>query len=162
MVTRSRLFWMAVGVLALAVLPFGVNSALLSGTSRIAAFFRTVNAHEQSVLVSDTVGTSVSTGVSVVDSTPAVSEETSREEALTDAVRNYIEQNTEVSNFTLDIEGIEGEFARLRVVPSAGETDPAWVFARFEGSGWTVVDLGTFFDEASYQANNIPTALWLK
>lgn len=151
---------MAIVVLALAVLPFGVNSAL-SGTSNSAATVRTANAHEQMDAALDNEMV-VDTESPIVESVPVVVEETSNHEALTDAVRTYIEQNTEISNFTLDLEGVEGEFARLQVVPSADEGDPAWVFARFDGSDWTIVDLGTFFDEASYQASNIPASLWLK
>jgi hypothetical protein len=147
MFTRTRLLWIATGALGLALLPFSVDAARTvttanSYTPNVVTIDEQVSAHRP---------IEVSVAQPVVDVKPA---------AIA-AVRSYLEDATGSAAFDVEVEALEGGVARLYIAPQ-GDLDPAWAFARQEGSEWTVVSVGTFFDEEFYQAEGIPASLWIK
>ncbi len=163
MSNRKRLYWVAAGALGLALLPLRADAALTAGTEQLYSWLRTADAQQQSVGVSHSVDTIGKLNVSIAQNTPVIHpSQNDREQSLKNAVSSYITDNTEVNEFTLKVEVIEGDFARLRVVPSGEVTDPAWIFARQDATGWTILDLGTFFDEEFYNELGVPAALQLK
>lgn len=83
------------------------------------------------------------------------------EQVLIKTVSEYATQNAAPESLVV-IDRIAEGFARLRVEPPAQTTDPAYVFARQQGTTWTVVSLGTSFDAEFYAQNNIPLSLQLR
>lgn len=82
------------------------------------------------------------------------------DDALLAAAREYVARESVVSQFHLTVEQKAGDFARLRVDPIAGETDPARVFMARRNGTWTGLVLGTGFPPDDLRALGIPEALW--
>lgn len=160
MSNRKRLYWVAACAFGLALVPLQFDAALTAGTKHLYSWLRTADAQQQSVVAPRTTETATKKNESITQNTPVIRpSQNDREQSLKSAVSTYIKRNTEVKDFTLEVEGIEGDFARLRVVPADNTTDPAWVFAQHDASGWSVLSLGTFFDEEFYRETGIPEAL---
>jgi hypothetical protein len=83
-------------------------------------------------------------------------------QAIIDATSAYVKANSAVANFTVQVEQVAGDYARARVSPTDGSTDPAWVYLKREGGAWQVLLLGTAFTPEDYQQFGIPESLQLK
>jgi len=85
----------------------------------------------------------------------------SADEALQQAVYTYVMENTSVRSFTLAVDGIQSDVARVRIIPASGTADPAVAYALHQASGWSVLAVGTSFDPAFYEKHAIPASLQL-
>jgi len=85
----------------------------------------------------------------------------SADEALQQAVYTYVMENTSVRRFTLAVDGINSNVARVRIVPALGTADPAVAYAHHGASGWSVLAVSTSFDPAFYEEHAIPATLQL-
>lgn len=79
--------------------------------------------------------------------------------AIIAATKSYVAANSGMKNVTVTVEKVEGDFARVKVTPDAGATDPAWVFLKKSEGKWTGLTLGTSFTTEDYQQLSIPNAL---
>ena len=65
-------------------------------------------------------------------------------DAVITAAQKYVAAHSAVSGFNVTVEKIEGDYARVKVIPKhAGETDPAWVFLKREKGVWRGLTMGT-------------------
>lgn len=89
----------------------------------------------------------------------------SRLEAVTadeerDAIRlaaaDHVRQATAVERVVVEIDAVAGDWARVRVVPAGGETDPAVLYLRRQGAAWRAVALGTGFTPEDLDALGVP------
>lgn len=83
------------------------------------------------------------------------------EKAILDAAMNFLQANSEVEAPGLKLEAVSGNFARVKVVPMNGETDPATMFLEKKDGTWTGLVLGTAFTVEDYEAYRIPKKLQL-
>lgn len=63
--------------------------------------------------------------------------------AIEAAAKKYVAANSGMAQVTVILERIEGKFARAKVTPEGGATDPAWVFLKNNHGKWTGLTLGT-------------------
>jgi hypothetical protein len=76
------------------------------------------------------------------------------------AARKYVAAHSAVSGFDASVEKIEGDYARVKVIPkNAGETDPAWVFLKRDKGIWRGLTMGTFFTPEDYAEFHIPPSV---
>lgn len=64
--------------------------------------------------------------------------------------------------FEVRIDAVEGAAARLLVADKAGELEPLFGFAVKRGGTWSVIELGTGFDDEFYEEHGIPAKLQLE
>ena len=84
------------------------------------------------------------------------------EKAIISAARSYTVSHSDVENFHVAIEKIQSGYARVKVIPSHGQTDAAWVFLKRRGDRWVGLALGTGFEPDDYKRLRIPKKLWIK
>lgn len=82
-------------------------------------------------------------------------------EALLGAATKAVRALGAVPAFEVAIDGIEGLAARVKVSDKNGALSSLYGFAVKKASGWTVLDFGTYFDDAFYAAHRIPPSLQL-
>jgi hypothetical protein len=80
-------------------------------------------------------------------------------QAIIDATTTYVKANAAVTNFTVQVEQVDGDYARARVTPTDGSTDTAWVFLKRQDGVWTGLIIGTAFLPENYQQLGIPKSL---
>ena len=80
-------------------------------------------------------------------------------QAIVEATRAYVQANSDVAAFDVQVEQVDGDYARARVVPSDGSTDPAWVFLKRENGAWAGLTIGTAFLPEDYQELGLPRSL---
>jgi hypothetical protein len=83
-------------------------------------------------------------------------------QAIIDATTAYVKANSAVTNFTVVVDQVDGDYARTRVTPTDGSTDPAWVFLKRQNGAWTGLTIGTAFLPEDYQQLGIPDSLQIK
>lgn len=82
------------------------------------------------------------------------------ETALYDTLNAWVPANSAIGEFSVPNLRIEAGVARLTLVPSAGQTDPATAYARLiDINSWQVLGLGTSFEPEWYEQNDIPEVL---
>lgn len=87
----------------------------------------------------------------------------SQDEAITIATKKYVGGNSVVSDIRVRIEKVDGDFARVLVIPAhRRETDAAWAFLRRENGVWRGLSLGTAFDTDFYDEFHIPVTVQLR
>jgi hypothetical protein len=79
----------------------------------------------------------------------------SDEQAIVAATRSYV-PNTKVH---VSVEAVEGDYARVRIEPVNGETDPALVYLTKKGGAWRGITVGTDFDERDLLKHGVPRKL---
>ena len=77
-------------------------------------------------------------------------------EQIRRAALDYVRDETAVAEATVEILAVAEGWARVLVVPANEVTDPAMMYLRREGSGWTAVALGTAFAPEDYEELGIP------
>lgn len=83
------------------------------------------------------------------------------EKQILDAAMDYLKANAAVEAPALKLDGVSGNFARVRVVPMNDETDPAVMFLEKKDGVWTGLVLGTAFTAEDYETYGIPKKLQL-
>jgi hypothetical protein len=87
----------------------------------------------------------------------------SEEEAVTVAVEKYVAAHSVVSGFHTRIEKVDGDYARVKVIPNdTSQTDAAWVFLKREKGVWRGLTMGTAFSPDDYKALHIPVSVQLE
>ncbi len=76
--------------------------------------------------------------------------------AITEAALSYMAANSAVAGPEIKIEAVQGNFARVAVIPKKGETDPATLFLVKKNGSWKGVLLGTAFAPEDYEEFHIP------
>lgn len=74
--------------------------------------------------------------------------------------RKYVEEVTPIFDFDVIFEGLEGDFARLKVAPRDQRTDAATCFVRRNNGAWEVVVFGTALPPDFLSSRGIPEGLW--
>lgn len=81
-------------------------------------------------------------------------------EAIIAATKTYVAANSGMTKFTVTVEQVEGDFARVKVAPEdPSAADPAWLFLKKSDGKWNGLTLGTSFTVSDYQELGIPNAL---
>lgn len=78
-----------------------------------------------------------------------------------DAATNFVKNKAPDGKFAIRLDKVDDEFARARVVPSDGSTQPEYVFLKRQDHAWTVLTSGTTFDANAYQQFGIPGSVQL-
>lgn len=82
------------------------------------------------------------------------------EQAMYTTLQSWIPANSSVRDFTTSGFRLEAGVAKVTVNAVGVETDPAFAFLRIvDENRWEVLGLGTGFDDAWYQQNEIPEVL---
>jgi hypothetical protein len=79
--------------------------------------------------------------------------------AIEAATRSYVAANSGMTHVTVMVERVRGKFARAKVTPEEGATDPALVFLKNNHGKWTGLTLGTSFSPEDYERLGIPRSL---
>jgi len=82
-------------------------------------------------------------------------------QAIERATRDYVESHSPVRDFTVEVQAVAGDYARAKVTPPPGVTDPAWVFVLRTGGQWAGLTIGTAFPPQTYDLLGIPPAVQL-
>ena len=72
------------------------------------------------------------------------------------AAMRFVFQEAGVTDPSVTVEAIEGNFARVAVVSVSGTTDPATAYLKKSGGKWTVLTLGTAFEDSELSDYGIP------
>jgi hypothetical protein len=80
--------------------------------------------------------------------------------AIIAATKSYVAASSSMTKITVTVEQIDGDFARVKVVPeNASAADPAWVFLKKKDGNWTGLTIGSSFTVEDYQQLGIPNGL---
>ena len=90
--------------------------------------------------------------------TPAANDAASKA-AIGAAVEEYMHEHAPDVKFNVVVERIEGDYARMRLIPEEPVTDAATGYAHREGPAWKVLGVGTAFEPAFYERSGVPTDL---
>jgi hypothetical protein len=82
-------------------------------------------------------------------------------QAIVEATTAYVRETSAVQQMRVEVEKVDGDFARARAFPTDVETDPAYVFLKREGGQWKGLILGTAFGPEDYAQYGIPASLQL-
>jgi len=80
-------------------------------------------------------------------------------EAIRAAAVDYVRAETAVANVTVEIQAVGEGWARVRVIPTGGETDPALLFLRRIDGAWRGVAIGTAFTPEDQDRVGVPAAV---
>jgi hypothetical protein len=83
-------------------------------------------------------------------------------QAIVDATTAYVKANSEVANFTVEVDKVDGDYARTHVTPTDNSTDPAWVFLKRQNGTWNGLTIGTSFPPEVYQQLGIPESIQIE
>lgn len=79
--------------------------------------------------------------------------------AIIAATQQYIQQNSQVNQVRIDVQAIDGDFARVEVDPVGDTAEPATAFLKRENGTWQVLTIGSAFDRDTYDQYKIPLSL---
>jgi hypothetical protein len=85
----------------------------------------------------------------------------SDQQQISMAVFAYVNKHAAISAADITVKNIihVGNYARANIIPIKPVTDHAVVFLQQSSQGWSVLSIGTAFDEAFYQKYHIPKIL---
>jgi hypothetical protein len=106
-----------------------------------------------------TRGASPAGGAAEQEITAAPATPADETEAIRRAAIEYVRSQTAVSNVSAQVEAVGDDWARVRVVPTGGETDPALLFLRKEAGVWRGVLIGTAFAPEDLERAGVPAAV---
>jgi hypothetical protein len=80
---------------------------------------------------------------------------------LQSAIADYLKQMGTLTNkYFVAVTGLEADFVRFELIPETpAQTDTATGFAKRSKKSWTILAIGTQFDDEFYNAQGIPDAL---
>lgn len=81
------------------------------------------------------------------------------DQAIVAAAKKYVAANSEIAEVDVKVEKVVGDYARVTVIPKAGQTDPALVFLKRENGAWRGLTIGTAFTPEDYKELHIPAAV---
>ncbi|PYJ09996.1 MAG: hypothetical protein DMF06_08010 [Verrucomicrobia bacterium] len=81
------------------------------------------------------------------------------DEAIIAGTRKYIAAEGYTAPVKIEVEKIEGDYARVLVTPKDGQTDAATVFLKREKGSWRGLTIGTGWDPDDLAKLHIPKSL---
>src|SRR5262245_13479974 len=81
------------------------------------------------------------------------------QQAVIDAVTAYLVANGAPEQSKVEVQKIDGDYARVEVIPPPDTTDPALAFLKRENGRWTVLALGTGFPPEDLDKLGIPASI---
>lgn len=91
-----------------------------------------------------------------------VAPDTIDDDEIARAAADYLRSEAAIQDFRIEVEKVEGDFARVSAIPAdLNKHDAAIAFLKREKGRWRVLIYGTAFGPDDYQELNIPPAVWL-
>jgi hypothetical protein len=81
------------------------------------------------------------------------------DEAIIAGTKKYLASESYTAPVKIEVEKVEGDYARVLVTPKDGQTDAATVFLKREKGAWRGLTLGTGFDPEDLAKLHIPAGL---
>lgn len=81
------------------------------------------------------------------------------DEAIIAGTRKYLASESYTAPVKIEVEKVEGDYARVLVTPRDGQTDAATVFLKREKGVWRGLTLGTGWDPEDLAKLHIPASL---
>jgi hypothetical protein len=81
------------------------------------------------------------------------------EQAIIAATKKYLAAESYTAPMKIEVEKVEGDYARVMVEPKDKQTDGALVFLKREKGIWRGLTLGTGFDPEDLAKLHIPASL---
>jgi hypothetical protein len=79
--------------------------------------------------------------------------------AVEQAARAYVQAESGLTETEVEVEAVEGDFARARSTPRDDAMEPAVVFLQRRGGQWQGIVMGTAFSPEDYGSLGIPPGL---
>jgi len=81
------------------------------------------------------------------------------DQAIIAGTRKYLAAESYTAPMKIEVEKVEGDYARVMVTPKDGQTDGALVFLKREKGVWRGLTIGTGFDPDDLAKLHIPAGL---
>ncbi len=81
------------------------------------------------------------------------------DQAIVAATKKYLAAESYTAPMKIEVEKVEGDYARVLVTPKDGQTDAALVFLKRAKGVWRGLTLGTGFDPEDLAKLHIPASL---
>jgi hypothetical protein len=81
------------------------------------------------------------------------------DQAIIAGTKKYLASESYTAPVKIEVEKVEGDYARVLVTPKDGQTDPALVFLKREKGAWRGLTIGTGFDPEDLAKLHIPAGL---
>lgn len=81
------------------------------------------------------------------------------DQAIIAGTRKYLAAESYTAPVKIEVEKVEGDYARVMVTPKDGQTDAALVFLKREKGVWRGLTIGTGFDPDDLAKLHIPAGL---
>jgi hypothetical protein len=81
------------------------------------------------------------------------------DQAIITATRKYLASESWTAPVRIEVEKVEGDYARVLVTPRDGQTDAATVFLKREKGAWRGLTMGTGWDPEDLAKLHIPASL---
>jgi hypothetical protein len=81
------------------------------------------------------------------------------DQAIIAGTKKYLASESYTAPMKIEVEKVEGDYARVLVTPKDGQTDPALVFLKREKGVWRGLTIGTGFDPDDLAKLHIPAGL---
>ena len=76
------------------------------------------------------------------------------------AARQYVTQQSGISDVEINVEKVDGDYARVSIKPrDPAKADPGWVFLKHENGTWRGMAIGTDFSSDDLKQRGIPISL---
>ena len=81
------------------------------------------------------------------------------DQAIIAATKKYLAAESYTAPMKIEVEKVQGDYARVMVTPKDGQTDGALVFLKREKGVWRGLTIGTGFDPDDLAKLHIPASL---
>ena len=81
------------------------------------------------------------------------------DEAIIAGTKKYLASESYTAPVKIEVEKVEGDYARVLVTPKDGQTDAATVFLKRERGAWRGLMIGTGWDPEDLAKLHIPASL---
>lgn len=81
------------------------------------------------------------------------------DQAIIAATKKYLAAESYTAPMKIEVEKVEGDYARVMVTPKDGQTDGALVFLKRDKGVWRGLTIGTGFDPDDLAKLHIPAGL---
>lgn len=81
------------------------------------------------------------------------------DQAIIAGTKKYLASESYTAPVKIEVEKVEGDYARVLVTPRDGQTDAALVFLKHEKGAWRGLTMGTGWDPDDLAKLHIPASL---
>jgi len=81
------------------------------------------------------------------------------DEAIIAGTRKYLASESYTAPMKIEVEKVEGDYARVLVTPKDSQTDAATVFLKREKGAWRGLTIGTGWDPEDLEKLHVPAGL---